>query len=901
MTAADPDLLRLPDGHLDLGRAEIHRDGETHLLLPIEVRFLRYLAAQDGRPVALDALHRDVWQFGPRVQTRAVYFAVRKLRDRLERNPKEPTVLVGTEARGFSLRASAAARATPGASAPQRPFVGRAREGDAVVEALGAARLVTLLGPGGVGKSAVAHRFVATQAARWPGGVWVADLSSARTRADLQREVARVLQAARGVPVDDDEIPAALRALGDAVLVLDTFEPLAAVGADALRQWLSGDGACRFLVTSRERLRLSGEVVIEIPPLDPADAARLFQLRAEEAGGADAGASDDVPALVEALDRLPLAIELAAARAGTYTPSDLLHRLNDRFRLLNRGPRDAPERQATLAATLDWSWGLSTEPERATLAQLSVFRGGFSADAAEAVVALPPDAPWFADLLQSLVDKCWVRPIPGTGVRRYDLLHSVQAFVQERTDPTLRCAAEARHGAHFGGLATPERRRALRRRGDAALGTLMAEFDNLHAACARAAADGSDAIAVETALTAALVCAIRGPAAAGVALLELALGVAKRRRGELLWSLGQLRALQQGDAAAAAYTEARAAAEAEADRPIWLASEAALALRASDVQRLEAVLREARAIRDDEVEAICLRSLAGLAAHRGRTADARLFYEDALIATRDNPRGAARTLVPLGWLELECGAWEEAIARLEEANAHALRLGDRIALAASLRGLAQAHLERSGGTDEADLRLALDHIDAGLDATRATGNLRTTSQLTLQRAEILRRLGDPVGARACLRDALALFQALSSTPGEIAVRAEWAAVELASGQPDRALAQIAAAEALAVAPAESAESWVPRATLLCRKAAALLAEGDRAGARAALDATEPLAAALRTTGRGWNTSDDTTSTPTHPPKLRRLGAERDAIRAQLDPQPRAGAPPTPWGLPPTRG
>jgi DNA-binding response OmpR family regulator len=116
MSAADADLLRLPDGVLDLGRAEIHRDGEIHLLLPIEVRFLRYLAAQDGRPVPLDDLHRDVWCFGPRVQTRAVYFAVRKLRDRLERNPKEPSVLVGTEGRGFSLRASATARAKSGRS-----------------------------------------------------------------------------------------------------------------------------------------------------------------------------------------------------------------------------------------------------------------------------------------------------------------------------------------------------------------------------------------------------------------------------------------------------------------------------------------------------------------------------------------------------------------------------------------------------------------------------------------------------------------------------------------------------------------------------------------------------------------------------------------------------------------
>jgi predicted ATPase len=222
-------------------------------------------------------------------------------------------------------------------------------------------------------------------------------------------------------------------------------------------------------VTTREVLGLPGEDVIALEPLAPADAATLFLRRAEaakpefEPSGEDQAA---IPPLVKLLEGLPLAIELAAARVRVMPPRTLLVRMNERFKLLaSTGGR--LDRQATLRAVFDWSWDLLSLPGKATLAQLSVFEGGFTLESVEAILDLSAydNAPWPMDALQSLVQKSLVRQMTDAP---FELLVSVQEYAAEHlrtigryagSGPAALLATERRHGAHFAGLDASTRRR----------------------------------------------------------------------------------------------------------------------------------------------------------------------------------------------------------------------------------------------------------------------------------------------------------------------------------------------------------------------------------------------------------------------------------------------------------
>jgi class 3 adenylate cyclase len=279
------------------------------------------------------------------------------------------------------------------------------------------ARLISVLGLGGTGKTRLVTRFGWTSLGDFPGGVWFCDLSEARSLDGVLHTVAQGLDVPLGKDDPVIQLGHSIAGRGKCLVILDNFEQVARHAQETLGRWLDRASGARFLVTTREVLGLPGEEIVALAPLAPSDAAALFLLRAEAAKpGFEPSAEDQssIVRLVNLLECLPLAIELAAARVRVMSPGTLLLRMNDRFKLLSStGGR--LDRQATLRAVFDWSWDLLSLPEKAALAQLSVFEGGFTLESVEAVLDLSAydNAPWPMDALQSLVQK-----VPGQAGNR---------------------------------------------------------------------------------------------------------------------------------------------------------------------------------------------------------------------------------------------------------------------------------------------------------------------------------------------------------------------------------------------------------------------------------------------------------------------------------------------------
>lgn len=315
---------------------------------------------------------------------------------------------------------------------PRTSFVGREAELTQIEELLvTGTRLLTLTGPGGIGKTRLAVEAAQRAADRYPDGVVFVPLDGLEG-ADL---VPGAIAEALGVhELAGDALGALVGYLRRRrqLLVLDNFEHV--IGAAPVVAALLQDapGLCA-LVTSRELLRLSGEHELQVPPLPPEEeAVALFTERAAAARHAFELAPEDVPLVAEIcrrLDGVPLAIELAAPRMRLLTPAQLLERLSRRLTL--RGPRDAPVRQRTLEAAIAWSYELLTEEERLLFERLGVFHGSFSIEAAEGVAALESDVD-LLDLLSSLLDKSIVYRLPHLGETRFAMLRMIREYALER-------------------------------------------------------------------------------------------------------------------------------------------------------------------------------------------------------------------------------------------------------------------------------------------------------------------------------------------------------------------------------------------------------------------------------------------------------------------------------------
>ncbi len=553
----------------------------------------------------------------------------------------------------------------------------------------GGARLVSVLGIGGCGKTRLATRFGWQWLGDFPGGVWFCDLAPARTVEGIFNAVAQGLSVPLGPDDPRTQLGQAIAGRGRCLVILDNFEQVARHAEETLGTWLARAGDARFLVTSREVLGVVGEEALALAPLQADDASQLFLRRAASAKR-DFHASDDdqvaVGALVKLLDGLPLAIELAAARVRTLTPRALLARMSERFKLLaSSGGR--LDRQSTLRAAFDWSWDLLQSSDKAALAQLSVFEGGFTLEAAEAVLDLSDmtGAPWTVDVVHSLVDKSFVRPLDG---ERFDLLMSVQAYAEEhlQTDgryagsgPAARQAAQERHLSWFAGLG-PTR----------ATDNACADIDNLAMACRRAVQAERSALAADALVGAWAAINLQGPFQAGVDLAQAVCGMADlpplaaARARHVLGSAWE--ALGKRVQATVHYEAALRHATAAADVACMAAVNVRLgALHAREGrvdiarQELAQALQMAREAGSSDLQCAALNSMGTVEFEQGRMLDAQRHYEAALaLARRHNDRRWLGILLGnLGNLHANLGRIDQARQLCQEALLIARQRADR--------------------------------------------------------------------------------------------------------------------------------------------------------------------------------------------------------------------------------
>ena len=314
-------------------------------------------------------------------------------------------------------------------SAPERVYQLGEEELAQVLALLssGDSRLLTLTGPGGTGKTRLALQAAAEASDSFPDGVFWVPLAPLRDPALVLERGAQAVGSNNGLAehISDKQL----------LLLFDNFEQVVEAGSE-LAELLVACPRLDVMVTSRERLRVGGEQTYSVPPLAESDAVALFSARAR-AVDPSFSTSDAVEELCRRLDELPLALELAAARTALFSPEQLLERLSQRLDLL-KGERDADPRQQTLRATIEWSYDLLSAEEQRLFARLSVFAGGSSYDAAEAVAGADPDT------LQSLLDKSLLRKRDSELGPRYWMLETIREYAGER----LRESVEAENVLH---------------------------------------------------------------------------------------------------------------------------------------------------------------------------------------------------------------------------------------------------------------------------------------------------------------------------------------------------------------------------------------------------------------------------------------------------------------------
>ena len=380
-------------------------------------------------------------------------------------------------------------------------FIGREREVAEIKALLPAARLLTLAGTGGTGKSRLSLQVAADLLDLYPDGTWLIELAALSDPALVPQTVAQIL----GVREERDKPP--LQALEEwlrarhLLLILDNCEHLLPACAALAARLLQSCPRVQILASSREPLNVAGEQIYRVPSLSLPDlkqsqtveivsqyeAVSLFIERAQAVQSSFAVTSANAPAVAQIcvhLDGIPLAIELAAARVRSLSVTEIHSRLNQRFRLLTGGSRTVLPRQQTLRALIDWSYDLLTDPEKALLRRLSVFAGGWTFGAAEAVCAGEPVEDWeVLDLLTALVDKSLAVAEPAGDGTRYFLLKTIGQYARDRLcDAGEEYAVCTRHRDEFLGLAERARPEIQGPGQLLWLDKLEAEHDNLRAA-----------------------------------------------------------------------------------------------------------------------------------------------------------------------------------------------------------------------------------------------------------------------------------------------------------------------------------------------------------------------------------------------------------------------------------
>ncbi|HLZ27053.1 MAG TPA: tetratricopeptide repeat protein [Chloroflexota bacterium] len=569
-------------------------------------------------------------------------------------------------------------------------------------------RLLTLLGPPGVGKTRLALQLATDLQDEFTNGAVFVALAALRDPALVSESIAQTL----GVRSSGSRAlePALIQHIGSRhlLLVLDNFEQVLAAREQVARL-LAGAPRLKVLVTSRAALDLYGEHVFGVPPLGRSPAEKLFLERARSARANFAAAGPDRPIVTEIclrLEGLPLALELAASRARSMSPAALLEQLGHRLDVLSTGPTDFAPRQRSMRGALDWSYELLGEPERVVFALLAVFSGGATMEAIEAVCAGSFCATTnVKHAVEGLADKSLVHVCEVANTTRFEMLETIQEYAYERMVDLdcadVECGLRRHHAEYFTTLAEQA---AIGLRGAeqiAWLERLTADQSNLRSALGWAFAEGAGELAGR--LCAALwpFWRARGLVHEGRRWLSQALafdtGVTTVSRASVLNGAGVL-ALIQNDYALAGelLAESRELYTALGDAGGvafavsnlgWLAHDCSETSRARAL--FEESLRTRRLIGDVVGEASSLNNLGMMALERPDVQEARaLFGRSAELYRRSgNPIGLAQALSNLGWAEQELGDYARATALFSESLALAQRLEDARAAAHNLSNL----------------------------------------------------------------------------------------------------------------------------------------------------------------------------------------------------------------------
>ena len=553
-------------------------------------------------------------------------------------------------------------------------------------------RLVSLVGPGGVGKTRLALEAARAVAARFPAGAVHVSLDGAEDAGVLVPEAASALGVVAATAPELGVRLALVTRGAPALVLLDGFDRYLE-DSEQVGQLVAAVPNLTVLATSRAPLRLTAEHAYRVQPLAAPNAAALFVARARAVLGDSAFQEDHevVDAICARLDGLPLAIELAADRARLLPLRALLERLDDRLELLTEGPRDLPARQRSLRATLEWSWEALEEPERRLLGQLTVFEGGASLEGAEAVCDSELGGGLEA-LMSSLLDKSSLLRIDSgrDAQPRFAMLDTVHEFAAERAaDGEDLATLERRHARYFLDYCESAAERAARTDQREWLDRLAQERGNIRLAFERLlrAKAADEALRVAIAFARALPWDAHAHEVRG--WLAQALGAsaalsAERRATGLYWD-GML-ALSQGLLGdAGVQLEAAVAAAREAREPsVEAAALAALGRRAvlvdaADAQELcDAAVTAARRVGDPILVADALVNKAGACERTEAWERGRALAGEALKLFRagGDPYGAAWSLAEQGWYAMVHGRLEEAEECLAEALDLRRRHGD---------------------------------------------------------------------------------------------------------------------------------------------------------------------------------------------------------------------------------
>jgi predicted ATPase/class 3 adenylate cyclase len=617
---------------------------------------------------------------------------------------------------------------------PATAFIGRTDEvGELDALLRDGVRVLTLTGPGGVGKTRLALQAAGEAADAYPDGVWWVPLASLQDPQLLLSSVAQALGVSEEPGRSLDETLVDAVSAGRTLLLLDNLEHLLPEAAPSLVA-LRDAGGTTVLVTSRERLRLAGEHVHPVGPLAAPDAAALFSARTA-AQGVDAGAAAEIDELCLQLDNLPLAVELAAARAGLLGPAEMISRLGGRLDRL-KGGLDADPRQQTLRNTIGWSYDLLDEGEQKLFARLAVFGSGATLDAVESIC----DAD--LDVVASLLDKSLIR---RTGERVW-MLGTIREFASERldADPTAATLRD-RHARYYLDLAEAADLDLARTGDRAVLERLDSERDNVRAAFDWVLEhDPPAALQLVAALWnywwlrarfhegcellgAALERAPRDPTEARASALA-GMGVLRWSRGDrgesFAWldealacarlvgavrvetialtcrssdgALGREEQIRGGE-------EAASLARASGDRRLLAIVTGARGVHMIELGELDAgtalteeAIRLSRGVGDDALAGFWLTNLGWIALQKEDPVDSRARLEESLALAHEigDTRSIATNEVNLGWVELLDGDLERASSRFEEGALSARQLGMRSLAAEGLWGLAHVAAAR---------------------------------------------------------------------------------------------------------------------------------------------------------------------------------------------------------------